>query len=173
MSREDPDFVPAICARAEALAEAGETRKAIRLLERAARRRPRTGILETLERLAGTDFKPRLIKFYSKLLARHPDNVALKLRAARVLLDAGKLADADKILDGIDASVDRATIAALRALLEERREHVDLAQREARRAIEEARLDVPRPRCGSCGAPSSTWQPRCPACGAWGSLEAA
>ncbi len=173
LNREDPDFVPAICARAEALAEGGETRKALRLLERAARRRPRTGILETLERLATTDFRPRLIKFYPKLVARHPDNVALKLRAARVLLEAGKLADADKILSSIDASVDRATIAALRALLEERREHAELAHREARRAIEEAHLDVPRPQCASCGAPSNAWKPRCPACGTWGSLETA
>ncbi len=172
LTGEEPEFVPAVTARAEALAAEGQLKKAIRLLEKSVKRRPHSAVLDTLERLTPAELQPRLVKFYQKAVNRHASNELLKLRAARVMTDAGKLAEADRLLQEVTESRAPAATAALRALIEEQREHGELAQREARKALEAAELSKPEPKCTACGVPSKAWQTRCPACGVWGSIDA-
>jgi HemY protein len=169
----DPDFAPAIVERARVLAAAGDDKRAVKSLEKAARRKPRAGVLEELERLTPAEQAGRLVKLYSKLVAAHPDNAALRLRAARYLISAGRIEGAAELLDGVSENGHGPALHALWAEVHSARSNPELAEASYRRALASstsaARDSL---RCQRCGVTTDVWRARCERCGSWGSLEA-
>jgi tetratricopeptide (TPR) repeat protein len=164
-----PDFVPAVLARAKELEQAGDHRRAVKVLERAAKRRPRAALLDELERITPEDRRSHLAKLYSKLVATQPGNVKLRLRAAHFLAANGRAAEAEQLLRGVSANGDAGLAHAVWAEIHEARSERERAQEEYRQALNEAPAAVLS--CEICGAASAGWQDRCAQCGAWGTLE--
>ena len=167
---EHPDFVPALLARARVLAAAGEQRRAMKLLERAAKRRPRSAILDELERLTPEDRYPKLAKLYGKLVSGQPGNGRLRLRAARFLVDSGRIDDAEALLRAVSANGDLPAAHALWAQIHDARAEPDQARQSYRQALGDGKPGSLLA-CEICHAPCRAWQERCPSCGAWGTLE--
>jgi HemY protein len=170
LTGDHPDFTPALLERARFLEGAGERRRAVRLLEKAVKRRANCTLLEELERLVPEDRRSKLAKLYAKLVTGDPANARLRLRAARYLIQNQRLEEAEQILRGLPADGESTAAHALWAELHEARADPEGAQQEYRQAL----AAQPRKQfvaCKSCGTASRTWRERCDRCWAWDTFE--
>ena len=167
-----PDFAPALIEGARALADLGDRRRALKLLERAAKRQPRVALLDTLEQLTPDERRQKLAKFYNRLVGSHPSDARVALRAARFLVAGGDTDAAEAILRNLSMNGDIPAAHALWAEIHDARSQTE----EARQSYRAGASSYPRTAslfvCQQCQAPSRKWQHRCQHCGAWGSLEA-
>jgi tetratricopeptide (TPR) repeat protein len=169
---EHPDFIPAVLARARELEETGEHRRAVRLLEKCAKRRPRSALLDELERITPEDKQSKLAKLYAKLVADDPGNAKLRTRAARFLVAIGRHDEAEHLLGPMSANGTAASAHALRAAIHEARADRERAQNEYKQAFAAHEFPARVIACERCDAVAPDWQERCARCGAWGTLEA-
>jgi len=170
LTGEHPDFVPALLERARFLESAGERRRAVRLLEKAAKGRPRLILLDELERIVPEERRVKLAKLYVKLVDGDPANAGLRLRAARYLIANRRYDEAEQLLRGLSASNgDLAAAHALWAEIHDARADTERAQQEYRQAValRPARVLA----CAACGAASPVWRERCDRCGAWDTYD--
>jgi len=171
LCQDDPDFAPAVVARARELDSSGDPRRAGKLLEKAARRRPRGAVLDEYERIVGTDDPLRTAKLYQKLIAANPTSSQLKVRAARYLAGSGREEDAAGVLDSLTDNGQPPYAQAVWAEIHDARHNADLAHSSYREAFTSGGLGRPEFVCEICGAHSEHWHARCDGCGAWGMLE--
>jgi uncharacterized membrane-anchored protein len=166
-----PDFLPAVLARARQLDESGDKRRALKVLENSAKRRPRAAVLDELERLTPEDRRARLGKLYGKLVSAEPGNARLRLRAARYLAANGRPEEAEQMLRATSANGDAALANAVWAEIHEARADPARAQEAYRQALSAPQFPTGVLACESCSAASTSWEDRCRHCGAWGTLE--
>lgn len=172
LTTEHPDFAPALIERARFLEAAGDRKRAVRVLEKAAKRHPRPVLLEELERLVPDERRIKLAKLYGKLVTGNPGNSALRLRAARYLISNRRFEEAEQLLRGLSANGDGASgyVHALWAEIHEARSEPERAQQEYRQAIS-AQKPARMLACAACGGASTGWRERCPRCGAWDTFD--
>jgi tetratricopeptide (TPR) repeat protein len=168
--RADPDFVPAALRLGEAHLEAGESREALRVWERAAQGgQPALPVLARIEQLHRTEGRPtRMISLYQEALARQPDNLALAFGLGRVYFELAMLDEAAEQFQKMEVRAPELPIihAYLGAILERRGQFRE-AMEEYRRALRQSdRIEWPH-RCAACGAAHSRWVDRCPTCRRW------
>ncbi|HYB97995.1 MAG TPA: tetratricopeptide repeat protein [Candidatus Limnocylindrales bacterium] len=134
----DPAFAPAAAESARILDTQGRHRAAVRLLYKAAKRRPDTRTLAALDELLAEKELPRLLKIYGKLRARHPGNGELQLHYAQLMMSLGREDDGERALDQLDGSGGPYAVAAerLRAELYRKREDLEHANEALQRALE-------------------------------------
>lgn len=173
LSSSDPDFVPAIIERARCLAAGGETKQAVKILEKAARRRAHPALLDELEQLCSDDQSGRLAKLYSKLLAALPDDQNLRLRAAAFLLARARLDEAARVLEASVPTTPSYGHRALAAQIHFEQSNAEQAQIAYREAVAAKPPAVTELRCGDCARRAAKWQPRCGHCGSWNSIDTA
>ncbi len=166
-----PGFIPAAIAYARTLEAQGDTRRALKTLERLARQDPHPAILDEIERIAGSDERGRVCKLYAKLLSSSPADVELRIRGARYFVDAEKPDEAEQILRALPTDEDSPRAAAVRARIFETRGDTEAAHEELRRALG-CCDQAPRTfLCGACATFAVGWKERCDCCGAWGTLR--
>lgn len=172
ITTDHPDFVPALLARARDLEDSGDHRRAVRLLEKAAKRRPRSALLDELERITPEVNRSKLAKLYTKLVTGDPGNSKLRLRAARFFVAAGRHDEAEQLLAPLSANGSAAPAHALRAAIHEARADREGAQHEYQQAFVTHEFPPRIIACERCDAVAPAWQERCSRCGAWGTFEA-
>ena len=156
-----PTLVPAAALAARLLSEAGELRKAARIVEAAWRDNPHPDLADIYAHLrSGDSARERLARIQS-LAARAPSNVEAALAVARAALDAQEFAVARAVLEPLTAAPTR-RVAALMAELE-RKQHADEGRARAWmvRALR-ARRD---PAWTADGFVSERWLPASPVTG--------
>lgn len=139
----DPSWPAAATGRAAMLAEKGKKRAAVRVLWRAAKRRPAEETLRALD--AALDGSPsRLLRLYRRLRYLHPTAHDLALHHAALLVRLGRNAEAEALLADLDVASGReaAIVESLRAkVLEAEGKDADMVDA-LRRAVEKS-LEAP------------------------------
>ena len=163
-----PGLIPASALLAELLIEAGDGRRAARLLEQAWGRAPHPDLAALYLRARGVDDRIERLKLLGRLTAGNPAHAESHLARARAALEARLWGEARRHLqaaagpDGLDGSP-RESICRLMAELEES----ERADAEAARAWLTRAAGAPRDPCwvcGFCGAVSEAWSARCGKC---------
>jgi thioredoxin-like negative regulator of GroEL/uncharacterized integral membrane protein len=102
----DPSWPAAATARAAQLIEQGKTRSAVRVLYKAARRRPADQTLSALDASLEADNPKKLARLYGRLRRSHPASHDLAVHHAALLEKLGRKAEADAILNELGAAAD-------------------------------------------------------------------
>ena len=123
----DPSWPAAAAGRAAILADQGRKRAAVRVLYRAARRRPAAETLRALDATLEGATTRRLLSIYRRLRRVHPANHELALHHAAHLVRLGRDAEAESVLRELDGATGRdgALVESLRAKMLE--SHADAA----------------------------------------------
>ena len=162
-----PGFVPAATLAGRLLAEAGEPRRAARILEAAWRESPHPELAEAYAKLVpGASARERLsrMRALSKFAGDHPESA---LALARAALDANEFATARAALAPLLAAPTR-RVATLMARLEEA-EHGDTGR--AREWLARAVNAAHDPAWTADGQVAQTWRPVSPATGRLDAFE--
>jgi tetratricopeptide (TPR) repeat protein len=115
----DPSFPAAATGRAAILQEQGKRRAAVRVLYRAAKRRPAEETLRALDATLENGNGRQLLRLYKRLRRTHPQSAELALHQAAHLMRMGRTNDAEALLSQLGELTGReAAIAeSLRAQL--------------------------------------------------------
>jgi len=167
----DEEFVPAILERARTLVETGDSARAIKVLDKAVRRRPHAALLDEIERLCAGDDTARVAKLYGKIVDASPSASVLRARAARYLIACGRSEQAAELLRAVASDSAPPSLDAARAsLLDARGQPNEALQAYKKLADRSANLLAPW-RCNGCRAISTQWTARCATCNAWGLID--
>jgi len=166
-----PEFSPAALERARTAHSAGDERRAVRILDKAIRQRPRGALFDELERICTANDPARVAKLYLKSVESFPNLNGLRARAARYLISIGRGREADEILRAGPSEDTRGVLSAARGLLLEAQSQLGTSgvtgTSTARRLTSQPHLW----RCDGCKTPAERWTPRCSRCGVWGSVD--
>jgi tetratricopeptide (TPR) repeat protein len=105
----DPSWPAAATARAAQLLEQGKTRSAVRVLYKAAKRRPADQTLSALDASLEADNPKKLARLYGRLRRSHPASHDLAVHHAALLEKLGRKAEADAILHGLGNAAEGAS----------------------------------------------------------------
>jgi len=170
--KRDPALAPAAIAYARRLREGGRDRAAQDVLRRSWALAPNPAMAD-FALLPAPDKRARL-QIGIDLVKGAPDHPESHMLLAKLYLDAGLPADAQRHIEAVRAAgIDQRRVHLLLADICEA-EGNDTAQKEALRGAAMAAPD-PEWRCESCGTTLSAWAPACPVCHMvgrvrWGSL---
>jgi len=167
-----PDFVPALLERARRATAAGDRKRAIKILEKAARQRPRAALLDEMERVCGSEDAGRVAKLYAKLVASEPVSPELRARAAHFLVSIDRADDAVAMLNASGENGRGPYLQAAWAEVHGAKNRNSEALAAYKSALTAGGLAHPIYACEVCGAQTLGWQTRCEQCRAWGMLEA-
>ncbi|MBV9259943.1 MAG: heme biosynthesis protein HemY [Pseudolabrys sp.] len=156
-----PGLVPAAALAGRRLAEAGEARKAGKILDAAWQAHPHPDIAETYANLRPGDSARERLNRVKKLVAKIPDDVESAMALARASLDARDFTAAREALKSrLHAPTQR--IATLMAEIEEA-EHGDAGR--AREWLSRAMRAAPDPAWTADGVVADKWHPVSPVTG--------
>ena len=136
----DPSWPAAATGRAAMLREQGKTRAAVRVLYRAAKRRPAEETLRALDAaLEGTNPR-RLLRLMGRLRRAHPAAHELALHHAALLVRLGRNTEAEAVLRELDGAGGRegAIIEGLRATMLEGHDDPAAVAEALRRALDKS-----------------------------------
>jgi thioredoxin-like negative regulator of GroEL len=94
----DPSWPAAATSRASMLASQGKKRAAVRVLYRAAKRRPAEETLRALDAMLEDGNGRQLVRLYKRLRRAHPQSSELALHYAANLIRLGRNAEAEKLI---------------------------------------------------------------------------
>jgi len=171
LASDAPDFLPVLVDRARNLADTGDWRRAMKMLEKAVRKHPHGAALDELESLVPAEESARLARLYGKLVATTPQSVGLRLRAAHYLIKHGRVEEAAETLKPLGESAEASVAKALWGEIHDAREESSQAHSAYRDALIESEAFNPHYSCEVCGAATGDWHARCDNCGAWGMFE--
>ena len=155
---------------AELQLKAGDSRRAMKTLERGWAVAPHPDLVEIYLGASGKSEPLKRIAIVRRLAARNPDDIESHLALARASLDAGLWGEARRHLETAGGTNPSVRVCRLMAEVEERA-HSDQAKVHdwlARAA------DAPADRswrCSACGAHHESWRSVCESCGAFGTLQ--
>ncbi|MGE5239516.1 MAG: tetratricopeptide repeat protein [Chloroflexota bacterium] len=165
----DGSFIPAYLGIAEVMVMKGETEEAINFLEKGFGQLRSPILLARLEDLLISVGEPgRLIRFYKNALSRSPNDHLLRFMLGKAYCRLEMIDDAIEMLNSVDTAVIAAgELFGLRGELYLKRNQVQKAAEEFRRAcgVKDC-LRVPY-RCSNCGGTFDEWSGRCAECGGW------
>ncbi|MEW6675727.1 MAG: tetratricopeptide repeat protein [Nitrospirota bacterium] len=171
--RIDRDFIPATLGLAEVLLREGETEEAINLLEKSYEQTSSMITLSRLEDLLISLGEPsRLIRIYKNNLSKNPQDLVIKFFLGKLFYRLEMIDDAFEILTSIDTG--GAVYPELHQLIGNlymRRNQLERAVHEFKKAVDIKRTVRLTYCCRDCGYPSSEWSGRCPACKNWGTFQ--
>lgn len=120
----DPSWPAAATGRAAMLSEQGKNRAAVRVLYKAAKRRPAAETLRALDAILEGSNPKRLLRLVSRLRRSHPAAHELALHHAALLVRLGRNSEAEAVLRELDGASGReaAIVEGLRARMLEGRD---------------------------------------------------
>ena len=168
--REDAKLIPAVLRLARLYLTAGNTRRAVNVLEKAWVLTPHPDLATLYMEASGCEDGLKRVSTAAKLLVLHPGAPDGHITAATVALDAKLWGQARSHLQAaLDAGRNTRTLYTLMARLEDE----DRGDKEKVRAWltrgAQAAAD-PAWVCSSCGHVETEWQPHCPKCKSFGAL---
>ncbi len=104
----DPSWPAAATARAAQLLEQGKSRSAVRVLYKAAKRRPAEETLSALDASLESNNPKKLARLYGRLRRSHPASHELAVHHAGLLEKLGRKAEADAILQELGPAAEEA-----------------------------------------------------------------
>jgi thioredoxin-like negative regulator of GroEL/uncharacterized integral membrane protein len=171
LAEESPDFLPAWVSAGDRLVEDGRGAAARRVWLRGLRHRRAAALLERIETFdAAAGEQERTVRLFEKLRARHPGDTTLALHSAKLLVDEGRLDEADAVLAGMPAEA--SLVLGLRGASARGRGDAAAAADSFARALGADLGLTGSWRCGPCSATAPEWSGRCRACGRWNTLVA-
>jgi len=174
MAREAFGLAPERIAVASRLAELqikmGDSKRAMKTLERGWSLAPHPELTALYLRAAGENDPLKRVAVVRKLAAQKPDDLESHLALAQATLDAGLWGEARRHLDAAAGSNPSVRVCRLMAEVEERAQSDQTKVHEWLARAAEAPADKAW-RCGACGAHHETWHSVCESCGAFGTLH--
>ena len=162
-----PTFVPAASLAARLLAEAGQQRKASRIIDKAWRANPHPELAQAYSELRSGEAARDKLKRIEALAAKVPGHIEGALATARAALDAQEFAKARAALEPYLAAPTRRVALAMAEL--ERAERNDIGR--AREWLARAVHAPPDPAWTADGHVSDHWLPASPVTGRLDALE--
>jgi tetratricopeptide (TPR) repeat protein len=134
----DPSWPAAAAARAQMLDGQGRKRAAVRVLYKAAKRRPAEETLRALDQVLENGNSKKLLRLYGRLRRQNPASSELALHHAALLVRLGQNAQAEEVLRGLDGATGReaAIVESLRAQILEGQSDPAAVASALRRALE-------------------------------------
>ncbi len=165
-----PERIAVSSRLAEMQIKTGDSRRAMRTLERGWTLAPHPDLAALYLKASGEADPLKRVGIVRKLVAQKPDDLESNLALAQAALDAGLWGEARRYLDAAGGTNSPVRVCRLMADVEERA-HSDQAKVHewlARAATAPADKAW---RCSACGAHHEAWRSVCESCGAFGTLH--
>ena len=170
--KRDKQFLPGYIGLGETLIREGKIKAAGEILEKAYLKTGNIIILHRLEELYLDQGEPaEIIRTYQEAIQRDPRNPALKFYLGKLYYRLEMVDEAYDLLSTLEGPQEHmADYHKIMANLYLRKQHMDYAIEELKRALRfKKRVVVPYV-CTRCRQESEEWGGRCPQCGWWNSL---
>ncbi len=170
--KRSPRFVPAAVTLGDAYVARGQDAEALKVWEKTFKSESQLVLLDRLEELALKQGDPsRMLRVYQESIQRDPKNMVVRFMYGKYCLKLEMVEEALEQFDQLEANgVHLVELAVLRGEAHHRRNHLDAAVQEFRKA---AHMDGMRYVCRSCGARSPRWEARCHDCQKWDTVRSA
>ena len=173
--KQAPDFTPARVSLGDAHQTQGRPEEADRVWQEGYKELGRSVFLSRLEDLhMGAEDPTTLLSFYRSAILEREDDLMLRLFFGKLCLRLEMVDEALEQLYAVEnAGVETSQLHLLLAEAHRRRNRIDEAIGEYKKALGvDSRLKLGY-LCDTCGEPSGEWLSRCPDCGTWGSFSLA
>jgi lipopolysaccharide biosynthesis regulator YciM len=172
--KRDKRFLPAYIGLAEILIQEGKTRSAAAILEKVYAKTGNIVLLHRLEELYLDMGEPgEIIRIFQQASQRDPNNPVLKFYLGKLYYRLEMVDEAYDLLSNLEGPPDQmADYHKIMANLYLRKQHMDLAVEELKKALGFKKRVVVPYRCTGCQHESAEWAGRCSRCGAWNTLVA-
>jgi HemY protein len=165
-----PERIAVSSRLAEMQIETGDSRRAMRTLERGWTLAPHPDLAALYLKASGEADPLKRVGIVRKLVAQKPDDLESNLALAQATLDAGLWGEARRYLDAAGGTNPPVRVCRLMADVEERA-HSDQAKVHEWLARAAAAPADRAWRCSACGAHHEAWRSVCESCGAFGTLH--
>jgi lipopolysaccharide biosynthesis regulator YciM len=175
--KRDKTFLPAYIGLGEILISEGKSRSAAEILEKVYVKTGNIILLHRLEELCLDLGEPgEIIRIYQDAIQRDPHNAVLKFYLGKLFYRLEMIDEAFDLLSTLESPRDEMAQMSdyhkIMANLYLRKQQMDYAVQELKRALGfKKRVVVPYV-CGQCQQESSAWSGRCRHCGAWNTYVA-
>lgn len=172
--KRDKNFLPAYIGLGEILIHEGKTRNAAEILEKVYRKTGNIILLHRLEELCLEMGEPgEIIRVYQEAIQRDPQNAVLKFYLGKLYYRLEMIDEAFDLLQTLEGPQDQmADYHKIMANLYLRKQQMDEAVRELKKALGFNKRVVVPYLCTACQAESAGWAGRCHRCGRWNTLVA-
>ncbi|BCA56222.1 tetratricopeptide repeat domain protein [Nitrospira sp. KM1] len=172
--KKDRTFLPAYIGLGEILIREGKTKEAVEILKKVYARTRNVILLHRLEELFLEQGEPsEIIRTYQEALEQDPDNPMLRFYLGKLYYRLEMVDEAFDILSTIEGPQDQLVdYHKIMANLFLRKQHMEQAVIELKRALQfKKRVVVPYV-CTACQQDTAEWAGRCRRCGSWNTLVA-
>ncbi|MFM8540640.1 MAG: tetratricopeptide repeat protein [Nitrospira sp.] len=172
--KRDKQFLPAYIGLGEILVQEGKTKNAAEIFEKIYTKTGNMVLLHRLEELYLEMGEPgEIIRVYQQAIQRDPRSPALKFYLGKLFYRLEMVDEAYDLLSGLEGPSDQmADYHKIMANLYLRKQQMDLAIDELKKALGFRKRVVVPYRCTQCQHESADWSGRCSRCGAWNSFVA-
>ena len=172
--KRDKSFLPAYIGLGEILVREGKTKNAAEILEKVYAKTGNVIILHRLEELYLDMGEPgAIIRAYQTAIQRDPQNPVLKFYLGKLYYRLEMIDEALDVLSTLDGPHDQMSdFHKIMANLHLRKQQMEHAVEEFKKALGFKKRVVVPYRCTSCQAESAEWAGRCRHCGQWGTYIA-
>src|SRR5258707_6619519 len=165
-----PERIAVSSRLAELQIKTGDSRRAMRTLERGWTLAPHPDLVALYLKASGEPDPLKRVGIVRKLVAQKPDDLESKLALAQAALDASLWGEARRYLDAAGGTNPPVRVCRLMAEVEERAQSAQAKVHEWLAPAATAPADKAW-RCSACGAHHEAWRSVCESCGAFGTLH--
>lgn len=172
--KRDKQFLPAYIGLGEILIQEGKTRNAAEILEKVYAKTGNVILLHRLEELYLEMGEPgEIIRIFQSALQRDPHNPVLKFYLGKLYYRLEMVDEAYDLLSSLEGPQEQmADYHKIMANLYLRKQQMDLAVEELKKALGFKKRVVVPYRCTRCQHESAEWSGRCGRCGSWNTFVA-
>ncbi|HEX9742693.1 MAG TPA: tetratricopeptide repeat protein [Nitrospiraceae bacterium] len=172
--KRNKQFLPAYIGLGEILIHEGKTKSAAEILEKVYGKTANVILLHRLEELYLDMGEPgEIIRIYQQASQRDPRNPVLKFYLGKLYYRLEMVDEAYDLLSSLEGPPDQmADYHKIMANLYLRKQHMDLAVEELKKALGFKKRVVVPYHCTHCQHESAEWSGRCGRCGTWNTFVA-
>jgi len=172
--KRNKQFLPAYIGLGEILVQEGKTKTAAEILEKVYAKTGNVILLHRLEELYLEMGEPgEIIRIFQGAIQRDPRNPVLKFYLGKLYYRLEMVDEAYDLLSSLEGPPDQmADYHKIMANLYLRKQHMDLAVEELKKALGFKKRVVVPYRCIHCQHESAEWSGRCFRCGSWNTFVA-
>ncbi|MCZ6780067.1 MAG: tetratricopeptide repeat protein [Nitrospirae bacterium] len=172
--KRDKQFLPAYIGLGELLVREGKTKNAVGILEKVYAKTRNIIILHRLEELYLEMGEPgEILRVYQEAIRQDPLNPVLKFYLGKLYYRLEMVDEAFDLLSNLEGTQEHTTdFHKIMANLYLRKQQMDLAVEELKKALGYKKRVVVPYGCTHCQQESREWAGRCPQCGLWNTYVA-